>query len=223
MMGSFFNKVLTSAKNIYRWEGSERINLNNDAEHMWSVTIIADFLLRIQRDKFGYEINDLEVLRRALYHDVIEVETGDILSTVKKTTPEMKQMLSNIETLRFDSNIRPLIPEKYQDEMSEYILNPKNNLKTIEGQIIAVADKIDSLLEVIREVNKGNKTFVPYLQTESEALLDLNVECGLYFLKYSLLDFGISKYKFGNRVSKFIDLALFEEDENHYLKIKNQY
>lgn len=206
MMGKFFNKVIIRAKNINRWEGMERATMNSDAEHMWSVSVICDQLGRIQEDVYNEKVDFLILLRRALYHDVIEVETGDILSSVKRTTPEMKECLSVIEKVRFEQGIKPLISKKYREELETYILNPKDDLKSIEGRILAVADKVDTLIESIREVKKGNTNFLPFLQSESEAILDLGVGCGLYFIKYSLADFGISLDKFGLRVMKFIEL-----------------
>lgn len=214
MIGTFLNKTLTGASNIYRWEGMDRIKKTSDSEHMWNVTIIVDLLARIQEDKFGYKINYLSLLRRALYHDVIEVETGDILSSTKKTTPEMKEYLNKIEEIKFDNNIRPLIPTKYRDELREYMLNPKDNLESIEGKILAVADKVDSLRECIAEVKRGNSNFLPYLSKEAEAIINLNVECGLYFIKYSLVDFGISIDKYGDTVKRFIETYEFDNIKN---------
>lgn len=215
MIGSFLNKVLNKASNIYRWEGMDRIKRTSDSEHMWNTTIIVDFLGRIQEDKFGYKIDYLKLLRKSLYHDVIEVETGDILSGVKRTIPEMTDCLGQIEEIKFKQNIGPLIPRKYREELKEYILNPKDNLKSIEGKILAVADKIDALRECITEVKKGNSNFLPYLQSETESILNLNVECGLYFIKYSLVDFGISLENYGQKVKNFIETYEFNDFPNY--------
>lgn len=45
-----------------------------------------------------------------------------------------------------------MIPESWRDDYKSYILDPKQGKKTIEGKIIAVADNIDALNEVIQEV-----------------------------------------------------------------------
>lgn len=221
MLGKFLNKVLIGAKNINRWEGHERCNKNTDAEHMWCTTMICDQLGRIQQDIFHDNVDFLVLLRRSLYHDVIEVETGDILSGVKRTTTEMKDCLTKIEKIRFDTAIKPLISSAYRDELETYILNPKDNLQSVEGRILAVADKIDTLMETVREVKKGNSNFIPHLQSESEAILNLKIPCGLYFIKYSLGDFGISIDRYGLKVSQFVELFDMNSYINEYIE-KNQ-
>lgn len=215
MFGSWLNKVVNGAKNINRWQGKTRLVNSNDAEHMWSVAIISEGLARIQEEKFGDKIDIALLLRKAIFHDCIEVETGDILSTIKKKTPAMKKALEEVEKICFEDDLQKLIPKSWRKDYKEYILNPKDNnngkgCETIEGKILAAADNIDALNEVIKEVKLGNKSFEIYLPILAETLIDLNLECSNYFLKYSLVDFDLPLSRYGSKLVDFVKKYEFE-------------
>lgn len=164
MYGQWINRVINGLRNINRWEGKQKIIKVNDAEHSFNVALIAEGLARLEIEKFGNEVCELKVLRKALFHDIAEVSTGDIISGVKKKTPAIKKALEEVETQLYEEELEPLIPEKWRAEYRDYILNPKENKETIEGKIISVADNIDALNECIQEVylyvyTRQNKAF----------------------------------------------------------------
>lgn len=47
----------------------------SSAEHSWSTLILADYFLNIMNDK---SLNRLKVYELLLYHDIVEIESGDI-------------------------------------------------------------------------------------------------------------------------------------------------
>lgn len=210
MFGHWINKVINGASNIYRWQGKEKIKQRNDAEHMWSVAIIAEGLARIEKDNFNNDVNVEEVLKKAIFHDCLETETGDISSGVKRKTESMKKALEEVEKIYYEENLCKLIPKKWRDDYSGYLLNPKDNLKTIEGKIIAVADSIDALNECIKEVKLGNNSFKPYLETITKDILSINLDSGKYFIKYCLIDFDLPISEYGQEVRRFINVYEFD-------------
>ena len=164
MFGSWLNKVINGVTKINRWQGKTMLVKSNDAEHMWSVAIICEGLARIQEEKFGDKVDVALLLRKAIFHDCIEVETGDIPSDVKKKTNAMKKALEEVERICFEEELKKLIPKNWRTDYKKYILNPKDNSKgtgyeTLEGKILAAADTIDAINEVVREVKLGNKSF----------------------------------------------------------------
>lgn len=51
----------------------------------------------------------------------------------------------------------------------------------------------------------GNSTFKPYLEEIANAILDIDLESGRYFIKYALQDFGIPLEAYGERVVEFVN------------------
>ena len=205
MFGQWLDRVLNGCSNIYRWEGKQKLIRKNDSEHTFGVSVIADGLARLEQEKFGNIVDVTSVLRKSIFHDVLEIETGDIISGVKKQTPAMKKALDEVELKLYKENLEPIIPKNWRNDYSGYLLNPKDNKKTIEGKIVAVADNIDALNECIQEVKLGNSTFKPYLEEIANAILDIDLDSGRYFIKYSLQDFGLPVDMYGKRVIDFIN------------------
>ena len=117
-----------------------------------NIALISEALCRVEKEIYGHNPNTLAVLERALMHDISEIVIGDIKSGVKKKTTAMKNALEEIEHQLYEEELEPIIPETWREEYKSYILDPKQGKKTIEGKIIAVADNIDALNEVIQEV-----------------------------------------------------------------------
>lgn len=210
MFGHWLNKVINGASCINRWQGRRKLIQRNDAEHMWSVSIIAEGLARIEKEKFGNDVDIALLLKKAIFHDCLEVETGDIASGVKRKTKEMKEAIDGVEMAYYKEDLEKLIPAKWREDYSNLLLNPKDNLQTIEGKIIAVADNIDALIECIQEVKLGNITFKPYLREIAKSILDIDLESGKYFLKYSLIDFDLPLNEYGEEIKRFVRTYEFE-------------
>lgn len=204
MFGQWLDTILNGSSNIYRWEGRQRLIKKNDSEHSFGVAVIADGLTRLEMYKFNNQVNALEVLRAALLHDGTEVCMGDIISTVKKQTPTMKKAIEEVEYILYKEKLEPIIPEEWRTDYKKYLLNPKENKETIEGRIVAVADNIDALNECIQEIKLGNSTFKPYLESIANAILDIDLDSGRYFIKNCLQDFGLPLNEYGPRVVEFI-------------------
>lgn len=205
MFGQWLDKILNGCSNIYRWEGRQRLMKKNDSEHSFGVALIAEGLSRIEREKFNNEVDELKVLRASLLHDCAEVCMGDIISTVKKQTPAMRKALEEVELKLYKEKLEPLIPESWRPDYERFVLNPKENKTTIEGRIVAVADNIDALNECIQEVKLGNSTFKPYLENIVDAILDIELESGKYFIKNCLEDFGLPISEYGERAVKLVN------------------
>jgi putative hydrolase of HD superfamily len=111
------------------------------AEHMWAVAKIAQGLALWEINKFGNNVDMGKLLQKAINHDLIEIETGDILSTTKDLIPELRPILVKAEECAFDNRMMLDLPMSWREDFRGYILNPKDD--SIEGKIIA-ADVIDT-------------------------------------------------------------------------------
>lgn len=206
--GLFLEKTLNGMPEVYRWQGRRVLKRRNDLEHTAGVAIFAEVLWQIQKGVYGEEVDKGELLTNCLYHDLPEVYSTDIPSGIKKSSSLMKEAIKEVENNSFQNEIAPMLPADLRGEYKQYILNPKQNKKTTLGKILAVADGLDALNEAIQEVVYGNKKFEPYVITIAEDILDIDVECGKYFMKYLLKDFGgIPIEMYGEKVYQFIKTA----------------
>ena len=91
---------------------------------------------------------------KALNHDFAEVFTGDIKTPVKYASRELKMLFSQVEEEMVNTFVNEEIPEPYQDIYRQRLQEGKDD--SLEGQILAVADKIDLLYETFGEIQKRN-------------------------------------------------------------------
>ena len=70
-----FTKIRTlyKLKSVYRYNSQEN-RKESVAEHTWSALMLADYIL----SKFSMKIDRLKVYELLMYHDIVEIETGDI-------------------------------------------------------------------------------------------------------------------------------------------------
>ena len=144
-----------------------------------------------------------KLLLRCQFHDIIEIYTGDIISYVKRATPEFENEVENIEKIFFEQ-FKEKIPKSWREDFKNFIFNAKD--KSIEGKILKASDSIDVLRESIREIKLGNKkTFIEVLNNTLNALLKIDLPSVKFFLKNEIESFGIDK--------KYIDKDVLNQIE----------
>lgn len=86
----------------------------------------------------------LEMLMRALYHDVPEVITGDIISPTKKAVAGFSELLERVEAHMLDEYFFQYIAPEYQTFLQPFLLEP------FDGEIwkkVKYADILSAYLE----------------------------------------------------------------------------
>lgn len=200
---------LRRQKNIKRWAGELRHHETDVLHHTGFVLMIMTFLAEWEVYKFGNEVDFAKMYKIGLFHDGSEPFTGDILSGVKRATPEMRQAVPIAEQYIWDTQISKLLPKTIRDEYREYFLNPKE--LGFEGKILAAADNLDALFECVDELSFGNTRFEPKLQQVCKSLVKIDLKSLQYFLKYSLQDLGLPMSSYGADMAEYIDNLEFEE------------
>jgi len=61
---------------------------------------------------------------RAIYHDIPEAITGDIITPTKKSVPGFVDVLEKVEIKMMDDYIFSYVDLEYKKQVSEYILFP---------------------------------------------------------------------------------------------------
>ena len=126
---------------------------HNVAAHSFKVTKIAQYLATVEAHH-GNEVDWKSLYEKALNHDFAEVFTGDIKTPVKYASRELKMLFSQVEEEMVNTFVNEEIPEPYQDIYRQRLQEGKDD--SLEGQILAVADKIDLLYETFGEIQKRN-------------------------------------------------------------------
>jgi putative hydrolase of HD superfamily len=154
---------------IQRAPGFFKYQPHSVAAHSWKVTQIAQFLADVEEQN-GAEIDWKSLYEKALNHDYTERFVGDIKTPVKYATATLRSMLADVEDSMTDAFIRNEIPEEFQLRYIKRLGEGKDD--TLEGRLLAVADKVDLLYEAFGELEKYNPepVFVDIFQSSLEAL-----------------------------------------------------
>lgn len=206
---------LSDLENIYRCPGKFKYQEHSVAEHSYKVTSIAQFLGLVE-EQAGNEIDWRSLYEKALNHDYSELFIGDIKTPVKYATPELREMLSEVEESMTHNFIEREIPERFQKAYRYFLKEGKD--QTIEGKILAVADKVDLLYESFGEIQKGNPENV-FIEIYTEALATIyqfrEMASAQYFLDEILPDMlaekGIEKTELPQLTNTVMSNVLKEE------------
>lgn len=207
---------LSDLENIYRCPGKFKYQEHSVAEHSYKVTSIAQFLGLVE-EQAGNEIDWRSLYEKALNHDYSELFIGDIKTPVKYATPELREMLSEVEEIMTHNFIEREIPERFQKAYRYFLKEGKD--QTIEGKILAVADKVDLLYESFGEIQKGNPENV-FIEIYTEALATIyqfrEMASAQYFLEEILPDMlaekGIEKTELPQLTNTVMSNVLKEEE-----------
>ncbi len=196
---------------LRRYQNRFMFKRRSVAEHMWSVAKIAQGLAIWEQKKFDHDVDMGLLLERCINHDVIEMATGDIIATTKRRTPAMASALEEIEYQAYEEEIKEDLPRSWRPRFKGYMLDPK--AKDLEGQILAAADIVDTVLESIEEIKLGNEEFKPILKEVMGMLIRIDLDSVRYFIKYAMLDFGLDyRSYYGEEVALLAESLVYGEE-----------
>ncbi len=170
-----------------RWTQTPRIPMTSVLGHMFMVAVLSYI--------FSYKIEPKACPKRkynnffgALFHDLPEVTTRDIISPIKEGIPELKETIKRYEKEQVEEKILPLLPEFLQEEfryitgfvdnaaIDEFSNRVKINdtVKAIEskelcqynddkyspvdGKLIKACDWLCALTEALKSISHGIKS-----------------------------------------------------------------
>lgn len=136
---------------VVRYQNIFKHRVRSVAEHQWFVSLVSLFIY-YYLDSPDVDLEDLLV--RSLFHDDIELYTGDIISGTKNANSDTKQEVLKVETKYYESIYSNLITEELNQYLKPIVLDPKSD--SIEGRILSVSDVIDTVYESQEEIMLGN-------------------------------------------------------------------
>lgn len=203
-LGSYMMKM-RGLMNLKRYQNLFLFKQRSVAEHSWSVSKIAHYLAKLEQNKFETPVDMGVLLQKCLFHDDIELYTGDILSHTKRMTSTMKKAVDEVEVLAFENQFSKIIPPEWVEDYRKDMLYAKDG--SIEGDILHASDIIDTILESIEEIKLGNKEdFAGILVQVTEKLMEMDLKSVRHFLKYNLKEFGLDiEEHYGEKVNTYIN------------------
>ncbi len=131
---------LQKIRTFYQLKTIERANSvgkrkESPAEHSWSCLILADYFLSIMKDK---TLNRLKVYELLMYHDVVEIEAGDIniLEDHKRKDKKEKEIQA---AKILQKQLPKALSQKFIDLFNEY-----EEGKTTEAKFARAIDALDA-------------------------------------------------------------------------------
>lgn len=137
-------KYYRKMKLIERLSGTFKHRSYNLLEHSYMVAVL--FKHFASKENVAYDINVLDII---LHHDIVEVETMDLIYTVKNNSEVTKDCWEKIENdiLKKHKSI-----ERYSDP------NIKRNLTLLQHSLFKACDILDLWIFLKEEVSIGNKS-----------------------------------------------------------------
>ena len=123
---------------------------------------------------------------RAIYHDVPEVITWDIITPTKKAVPGFVELLEKVEETMMDDYLFGYITDEYKQFLTPYILRPFDDEL---WKKVKYADIFSALIEAKIEDRIGNHFFHEKYQTILAHISRINHPWVEFLLKEILFHF----------------------------------
>lgn len=176
-------------KYINRWGLMRNMIDENLSTHASEVACIAHALAVIGNTVYGKNYDENRVAVLSLYHDTLEVYTGDMPTPVKYATPELRSCYSALEKKAVDHLVEQL-PEELRGTY-QAILEPKDGDEKLY-KLVKAADKLCAYIKCIDEERCGNTDFANAKIATQNAVEAIDLEELDYFKKHFLPSFSLT-------------------------------
>lgn len=164
-----------------RWNMRQRLYPVSVMSHKVIVAYLV-YIIGMTGNQQGEKDDILSLLYRAIYHDVPELITGDIVTPTKKAVPGFSELLEQVEKDMLEQYFFRYISPEYRAFLEPYILRPFSGE---EGKKAKYADILSALFEAKIEAQKGSIIFEEIYQKIYSEVLHMN-HSGVNFLLVSL-------------------------------------
>ena len=160
---SFFS-LMSRMRYIKRWQLSKNSEDENLESHSFEVAVISHALAVIKNEKFKGHVDENKAAVWGLFHDVLEIITGDAPTPVKYFDPEMKKMYTKLEQKASNEMLEKIEDEGIRERYSEIITSSADSEVVSEDDeelrsIVKSADNLSALIKCLRERRNGNNDF----------------------------------------------------------------
>jgi putative hydrolase of HD superfamily len=186
-----------------RWANTPRVPETSVLGHMLFVATVTYFLSKEAKIRKEKIINNFFT---ALFHDLPEALTRDIIAPVKHKVRGLDEILRQYEHMLIDEKILPLLPKNMQNIMNVYLKDEfknkifkngnyqiienieeiKNISNSIDGNLLKAADHFGAYVEAIMSIYYGIKSIelenaINDLEKMYKNKIIYNINFGKYF------------------------------------------
>jgi putative hydrolases of HD superfamily len=152
-----------------RWAQSPRVPKTSVMGHMLIVAMMS-YLCSVELDACPKRIYNNYFA--ALFHDLPEVLTRDIVSPVKRSVAGIEELIKDIEYRQLEERIFPLLPATWHKEL-KYFTEDEFNSKIIEDSLVKFVNSVeinksynfDHFSPLDGEIIKGCDQLAAYIET----------------------------------------------------------
>ncbi|MDD2487070.1 MAG: HD domain-containing protein [Candidatus Gracilibacteria bacterium] len=178
-----FEKYLLNIRRLqsnYRWNMHKKIYPISVMSHLY-ITFFLLYVIGKIEEKTEKEM--LELLKIAIFHDIPEAITGDIVGPTKRAVPGLEELIAEVETDMLDEYFLVYLDGlKFKDDFKRYMLKPWEGEN---GKLAKMADIFSSLFESKLEVRYDDKFAKIYKDTKRK-LHGYKYKSADYLLKYGV-------------------------------------
>ena len=177
---SFFS-LISRTRYVKRWSVFKNSEEETLESHSFEVAVIAHALATIKNEKFGGNVDENKAAVLGLFHDVLEVITGDAPTPTKYFDPEMKKMYTKLEEKVSDEMLEKINDNDIKEKYAE-IISPNSEHDEELKKIVKSADDISALIKCLREKRNGNNDFDKVYERLSDKIKNNESEEVKYFV-----------------------------------------
>lgn len=120
------------------------------------IVAFVSYIIGMIENYAGWDYDIEKMMMKAMYHDVPEVITGDIITPTKQAVDGFTLVLEEVETQMLDDYLFSYLSDDYKENIAEYMLHPFSDKL---GRVVKYADVLSALLEARLESHHGNADF----------------------------------------------------------------
>ena len=154
-----YEKYLSNIRKLshsLRWNQQKRMFPISVMSHLVLTTFLSYVIGMIENNKW-WNLSIFEMMFKALYHDIPEAITWDIITPTKKAVPWFEEILEEVERDMLEDYLFYYVWDEYEQFVKWYMLNPWT---WNEWAYVKSADIISALFEAKIEVNYGSTNFI---------------------------------------------------------------
>lgn len=155
-----YEKYLSNIRKLshsLRWNQQKRMFPISVMSHLVLITFLSYVLWTIENHKNWKNLNIFELMFKALYHDIPEAITWDIITPTKKAIHWFEEILEEVERDMLEDYLFYYVWDEYEAYVKDYMLNPWT---WEEWPYVKAADIISALFEAKIEVNYWSTNFI---------------------------------------------------------------
>ena len=188
-MKHHFFAMHSRMKYINPWALMRNTQKENISEHSNDVAAIAHAIAVIKNTRFGGNLNAERAAVLGLYHDMPEINTGEMPTPVKYHSKTLREEFQQVEDAACEKLIS-MLPEDMKSSYRPYFFQSEED--GYLWKIVKAADKISALIKCIEEQSAGNREFGKALEGTKKAIEKMNLPEANAFVEDFIESFYLS-------------------------------